>query len=126
MRSRDYLTSLLRGIAGLAFVFYLGWNLYFLSVGRIPPSILYHTTGVPAPTTGCSRALAALLDFRVRESLTLNPFLLVFTTLLLLTLVCLMRQHREIREWLIPPNLTTAWFLALVCGWGYQMLFFQA
>jgi hypothetical protein len=123
MRTRDPLRALLLGIAIPSFVFYVGWNLYFLGSGRIPPSILYHFTGVPSPTTGCVRALVALFEFRLLDSARLNPFLLVFLAMLLLTPRHVLRQRKEVGRMRLAKGFTTAWLLTLVLSSGYQIAF---
>jgi hypothetical protein len=71
-----------KGAGLFAFGFYLWWNLHWLAQGALPPSIALQCLGVPAPTTGCTRSLRALLAGDVSLSLFWNPFLLPLLLLL--------------------------------------------
>jgi hypothetical protein len=110
--------------AVLAGMFYLAWNVYFLGNGKLPPSILYHLTGVPAPTPGGVRAGVALLDLRILDSLRMNPFLVPFIVLLLLASVQIVRSAYTSGRWAMSPLLTKVWLVTLAIGWIYQVAFF--
>jgi len=125
MRSRDPLRALLVGIAIPSFVFYVGWNLFFLGSGRIPPSILFHFTGIPSPTTGSLRALYALLEFSIADSLAWNPFLLPYLVLIAATIWTLASAEGAARDRRLPNSLSHAWIALLIVSWGYQVAFFQ-
>ena len=85
---------ILRWCAFFMFVYYVGWNLYFLAQGRLAPSILTGATGIPSPTTGGTRSLQALLRGDWLESLRCHPLTVpligwyALTVGLLVTRVC--------------------------------------
>lgn len=110
-------------IAIPSFVFYVGWNFYYLLNGEIAPSIFYAVTGLPSPTTGCVRALNLLLSGHVGESLKRNPFLGLYLLLLLGSACDLGIRFVKDRIWRIHPTLAYAWLSTLGVAWIWQILF---
>ena len=53
-------TSLLRAAAVASLSVYVGWNLFWLAQGEVPPALFLGLTGWPAPTTGGTRSLREL------------------------------------------------------------------
>jgi hypothetical protein len=80
---RAAIRKFLRVAAVVSFLAYCLWNVYWLAQGQIPPSIFRSATGLPAPTTGGTRAVIALCRGEALESLRYNamaiPILLLFT-----------------------------------------------
>ncbi len=71
MRTRGF--RLLCILAVALFIVWCGWNLFWLSRGQPPSALFRALTGLPAPTTGGTRAGKALLAGDWRESLRWNP-----------------------------------------------------
>jgi hypothetical protein len=108
---------LLRVTAIGAFSAYCIWNLWWLAQARIPPSIFMAITGVPAPTTGGTRAILQLLQGNLLESLRYNcmavPLLLLFlSNLLALGWLALTRRRLVLPEWV-----WWLWLAVLGIGW---------
>src|ERR1700761_6262851 len=61
-----------------AFAFYVFWNVVWITSGRVPPSMLQAFTGIPCPTTGCTRSVLASFQGHWSEAFLWNPFTLVY------------------------------------------------
>ena len=117
MRALRHPAELARATALGAFAVYAAWNLAWLSRGRVPPSILYAVTGVPCPTTGCTRSLLALAHGDLTESLLLNPFTLVYLALLAMTFLALLKRFCARQPMTLPTWVGWAWAASLLAGW---------
>lgn len=111
----------LRAVAFGGFVVYLGWNAAWLLCGQAAPSLLLALCGIPAPTTGMGRALAAAQAGNWPRSLAYNPCLL--PTLLLLALTCVQLVWRQIagRPRRLSPWLALAWAMTLGLAWLWTL-----
>ena len=114
---RDDRSRLLGILGALSLTGYLFWNAYWLVQGRVPPALFLSFTGLPAPTTGGTRALTALIagDFNgmLRHNALVLPLTLLFVTSL-------------IHPWLSrPPRLTSrlarAWVVLLAAAWVLKL-----
>ena len=80
------------------FAFYIGWNVWWLSMLQVPPSILVSATGVPSPTTGGTRSFFALIHGDFWLSLHHNVATVPLIALLFATLWFVFR-HGSAPEW---------------------------
>lgn len=95
---------------------YLGWNAWWLSAGRIPPSMLTGATGIPSPTTGGTRSFLALLDGDLATSLYYNPMTIPILGLLAVTVGQVIFRGRG-ENWLVP-----AWLIVLSVAWIAKLM----
>jgi hypothetical protein len=117
------LVSRWRAILGWTALFgYVSWNLYWLAHGRLAPSILSATTGIPAPTTGGTRAFRALAHGDWRESLRCNPFAVPIVILFVLTLSVLAARVLRTGKWLISNRWFYVWAALLLIAWLTKLL----
>lgn len=107
-----YLRLLATG-AGLGFVFYVVWNIFFLLNGSIPPSIMYKLTGIPSPTTGMYRSFIGIIQMDYKVYITNNPFVIPFIILLLCTTVILVTKYKNKQPLLISNNMGISYLLIL-------------
>jgi len=114
--------TLLPTLAKACFVLYLIWNCYWLLRGKTPPSLLVALFGVPCPTTGCSRSLAALLRGDLRSSVLWNPFALPILALFTASLLILFSQAVRRAELVLPKWMGTAWAGLLAAAWLLKFL----
>jgi hypothetical protein len=118
---RAAIRKFLRVAAVVSFLAYCLWNVYWLAQGQIPPSIFRSATGLPAPTTGGTRAVIALCRGEALESLRYNamaiPILLLFT----LTIGWLGRQAAARRRLLLPFGFFWAWLVVLAVAWVLKL-----
>jgi hypothetical protein len=101
----------------VAFIGYLAWNAFHLARGRVPPSIFFSVTGLPAPSTGATRALLALSEGRFVDSLLWNPLLGAYLALFAASAWYLVSNYLRLRRLLLPGWLAAAWFGSLLLGW---------
>ena len=114
--------TLLRFVAAAAFVFYCAWNIFWVSHKKLPPGILIYYTGFPGPTTGCTRAVAALMRGDWRQGILWNPLALIFIALLLLSGAVLFVNWFKKQRIVLPNWLGIAWLVALAAGWGAKFV----
>lgn len=101
---------------------YVAWNSLWLAAGQIPPSLFYAITGLPCPTTGCTRSLLSLLKGEIDQSLMHNPMTIPIIAMLLAMLIRVSflvyaREKPELSNgWLI------AWILVLSIAWTTKLL----
>jgi len=88
---------------------YVGWNLYWLTQYRVAPSLFWAITGLPCPTTGCTRSLRALLRGEYLESLRYNALTIPICLLLAATLVQLGGQVVHKQKVALWPSLMVLW-----------------
>lgn len=122
LAERPPLRTTLRAAALGGFVVYIGWNVAWLLVGKVPPSMLLALFGLPAPTTGMTRALRALLAGDWLRSLAYNPCTVPTVVLLGLSLVQLVRGHAKRHRWMLDQRLTWAWGATLGLAWLWTLL----
>ena len=123
MRRQASLTELvIRPVALGMFGFYLVWNTLWLASGNIPGSILQAFTGIPCPTTGCTRSILYCLQRHWAEALLWNPLTLVYLLLLAWSAVCLIRQFLSRNRLALSPLVSRLWVVSLVAGWAAKFL----
>jgi hypothetical protein len=101
---------------------YFCWNLFWLAGGRLAPSLLLALTGIPAPTTGGTRAFRALARGDWRESLDCNPFAVPMVFLFVLTLSALAARIARTGKWLISNQWFYLWAALLLVAWVTKLL----
>jgi hypothetical protein len=112
----DITSNLLRYIGLLAFLFYLIWNMFYLSNAQLPPSILYKLTGIPAPTTGMYRSLCALAVSDINGFLMNNPVVILFIPILTLILLGLIASYYKRERLSTKKQYTSILFMTLFFG----------
>lgn len=109
------------GLALLAV--YLLWNAWWLYHGQVPPSLLTALFHLPAPTTGGTRSLLALLQGDWRLSLYYNPFTIPILLCLGVTLLLCMTQWCRRRTFTLhQPWVIRAWLVVLAAAWVAKLL----
>jgi hypothetical protein len=111
-----------QGCALAAFLFYLGWNLHWILKKKIPPSILQSFTGIPCPTTGCTRAVLAALHGEWRSAFLWNPLTSIYLGLLLFSALWLGGQLAQRKRLALPSWAAWSWVAALLLGWVCKFL----
>ena len=122
VRMQDRLRVALKRLAICAFAGYLVWNVVWLLRGRLPPSIWSYFTGLPCPTSGVCRSLAAVSHIDFRSAFLFNAFTLPYLYLLCFSGIVLFRQLLRRRDLVLPPLLARAWCLALILGWAAKFV----
>jgi len=118
VRRQARLTGLLiRPVALGLFGFYLVWNVLWIAAGHLPVSILQAFTGIPCPTTGCTRSVLALLQGHWAEALRWNPLAMIYLFLFFWSAVVLIRQLLARRRLVLSPLMGRLWISALAAGW---------
>ncbi len=111
----------LRVAASAGFVGYCIWNGYWLAQSKVPPSIFLAVTGLPAPTTGGTRAVVHLWRGEVRESMRYNAMAIPILLLLAVTVGWLIRQAATRRPILVPFGFFWAWLAVLAIAWVLKL-----
>lgn len=111
------LRAVVKSIALPAFVFYVGWNLHWLARGILPPSIWQKLTGLPCPTTGLCRSLAAYAEGDLKDGFFYNPFTPIFLCLLVLSAALISHSHATDGRPRLPSLIGRAWLAALGIAW---------
>lgn len=112
----------LRYFGALSFTCYCIWNVYWLAQGKIPPSIFLFMTGLPAPTTGGTRAIVQLSQGDWRQSLRYNAMALPLIFLLVLSLGWLACQAFARKRLNLPLAVFWAWVMVLGVAWVLKLV----
>ena len=120
--NREVRRRYIRLCAMVCFAAYLGWNVRWLAVGKIPPSVLSFFLGIPCPTTGGTRSLLSLVHGDFYGSFLWNPFSIPILILLLLSGQKLIVATLCKKELLLPDWLVTAWGSVLITAWLAKFL----
>lgn len=120
--SADHLRATWRRIGIGAFCLYVVWNVYWLAHRAIPPSILLAVAGIPAPTTGCTRAAVALWHGDLRLSLFWNAFLIPIVLLLLASGTSLAKAFVRKNRLILPAAIARLWLAVLASAWITKLL----
>lgn len=95
----------------------------------IPRCLLRQFTGIPCPTCGCTRSLAAWTQLDLASAFLFNPLFFAACTVLLLWSGIRLVEMRTARELVPRPHLrfgkNTAWALgaaAVILNWLYLCL----
>ena len=110
-------TFTLRAAALALFIVYLGWNVLWLTQGRLGPSLFLAVTGLPCPTTGVTRSLDAMISGEWGESLKYNAMALPIVALLGFCIVWLVVRCVRTQRLVLPNWVLTAWMLLLATAW---------
>ncbi|MBC7856052.1 MAG: DUF2752 domain-containing protein [Pirellulaceae bacterium] len=100
---------------------YVGWNVYWLGQLRIAPSLFQSLTGLPCPTTGCTRSFFALCHGEWRESLRFNALLVPICALLIATVLQLIGQFVTWRRLSLSNVLVVLWGIVLPLAWVLKL-----
>jgi hypothetical protein len=111
---REFFNKTIAFLTLIAFTFYICWNIYFLLLKQIPPSILYKLTGIPSPTTGMSRSLLGLLELNKDAYFSNNPFLIPFLLLLIITIYTILKKIIRKQPIFISSYIGISYFALLV------------
>lgn len=109
----------------LLFCFYLYHNAYWLSIGKVPPSIAIQYLGIPCPTTGCTRSLISLYNFDLLKSLCYNPLTIPYIALLCCSLLIVAVKAKNNQSILLPRFIGIIWLLCLSLGWASKFILGQ-
>ena len=107
----------LRTLGASVLIVYLGWNLFWLVQLRVPPSLFQSLTGLPCPTTGCTRSMLALYRGEITESLRYNALTVPICLLLAATLSQLLSQLLARNRLAVSPWLVSLWAIILPLAW---------
>jgi hypothetical protein len=100
----------------------LVWNGYWLSRGRLAPSILLEVFHVPVPTTGFTRSWISLYQGRWRDFFLWNPFSIPLVILLFLSVTSLGRSYLRGRKLLLERPLAWGWLTVLLAAWVTKLV----
>jgi len=117
---------ILRWLAYSLAAAYIVWNAWWLVVqNQLPQSMFYAATGLPCPTTGCTRSLVALCHGEFAASFRLNPFSLLISGFAILTAMHLIiNRMRAPKRFVIPSHYVPAWLGILGVAEIYQLFFY--
>ncbi len=113
---------LLRCAAIATFIVYCLWWAYWLAHGQLPPALFRAVTGLPAPTTGMTRALLALREGQWRSSLAFNAMAIPIACLTGVTLACACVQAVRGRRIALPRGIVWTWVLLLAVAWVLKLV----
>jgi hypothetical protein len=111
----------LRVMAVSLFAVYVAWNVWFLSRGRIPRSLMKGIFGLPAPTTGGTRSVECLLAGDLPGSLLWNAMTLPILALLLVSVAILFLRLVRRRPLRFPRWMSFAWLIVLTVAWVLKL-----
>ncbi len=97
----------------LGFIFYISWNMFYVSKGNIPPSIFYKLTGIPSPTTGMYRSFIGIIQMDYSAYITNNPFVIPFIILLICTTVILATKFKNNQPFIVSNSMGLGYLLIL-------------
>ena len=121
MTPQRVLNSALRVVAPLMFGVYVAWNIYHLTGGRLPPSLMKGIFGLPAPTTGGTRSIRCLLRGDFAESLHWNAMALPILAVFFVSVGILLLQLLRRRPLRLPSFMNWSWFIVLVTAWVLKL-----
>ena len=114
---RSWQTTCLRtAAAGTLGVYCLWWG-YWLAHGQLAPALFLAITGLPAPTTGMTRALRALAGGRWRDSIACNALTLPILGLTVSSLGFVAVQALRRRPVMLPLFIARSWVVVLLLAW---------
>ncbi len=120
---RPMLTRTLSVLVALALIAYAAWWGGWIALGRrLPPSPLTWLTGMPSPTTGCTRSLRALLHGDLARSLEFHPGTVPILVLLAVTLLALGVRLSRRQPLRLPAGFLYAWLVVLALSWAAKFL----
>lgn len=119
---RELLNKTITFLALVAFTFYICWNVYFLSLKQIPPSIIYKLTGIPSPTTGMFRSFVGLITLNKDTYFLNNPFLVPFLLILSITLYDILKKAIRKQPILISNSLGISYFIVLILSEFWMLI----
>lgn len=122
LRNKDWLKTGLKAVAITAFAGYCGWNVFWLSAGCLPPSIWSWATGLPCPSTGMTRSLAALAGGDVSGCFLYNPLTAAFVALLLASVLLLLKSWRDEHCLRVPAAVGRLWLATLGVAWAAKFV----
>lgn len=111
----------LRCLAISMLLIYSGWQAFWLAQGQVPPALFLALTGWPAPTTGGTRSLLALLDGNWRLSFHYNVMLLPMLAVVAVTFGWLSLNLRKLRTLSLPKPIVAAWGIVLAIAWAVKI-----
>lgn len=117
VRPEAWMKRIIRLVAKGGFVFYVVWNVTWISKGRVPPSIMRALLGIPCPTTGATRSFLALCRGEYLQSFFLNPMMIVYVLLFVYSLAVLLRQAIHRQPLVLNSICAWAWGSSLILGW---------
>lgn len=112
----------LRCVALAFFLVYVIWNGWWLAQRQFAPSLLVALTGLPAPSTGMTRSVRALLAGEWGQGLLWNPFTLPLLGLFVLSLAWLALQACRRQRLALPRGLAWGWWATLLAAWATKLL----
>lgn len=112
----------LRLLAVLGFGAYCAWWAFWLLQGRLPSAPFKAITGLPAPTTGCTRSLSCLMRGDVSTAFLWNPFSVLITMLFLASIGWLAGRWLTQGRLLLPSWFLYAWIIVLGLAWATKLL----
>ena len=107
----------LRAVFTALLAVYGGWNLYWLAQLQLAPSLFQTLTGLPCPTTGCTRSFLALCRAEWQESLRFNALLVPICLLAIVSVLLLGGQAVQRRKLSLPSVLVVLWGIVLPLAW---------
>jgi len=112
---------LLRAFAIALATVYLFWNAFWLAHLQVPASLFTAFTGLSCPTTGGTRAMLALCDGRLLESLRYNALAVPIAALFLSSLGLVAAQLLRGSKVRMPRWLFLAWVGVLALAWALKL-----
>lgn len=97
-------------------VVYFIHNLVFIMGGRVPPALLTHYAGIPAPTTGGTRSFMLLVKGDIAQSFLYNSMTVPYLGLMGVSALFICHNFFAHGKWRIPHGLFLAWVVALLLG----------
>lgn len=116
--------------AGYAYLFY---SMSAPEAGHGTLCLFKNITGIACPSCGSTRAVIALFQGRVYDSLSYNPFGLAIAAIMLISPVWVTRdlflkqeslfaRYRQIEKWLVQPAVYLPAIMLVLINWAWNIL----
>ena len=103
-------------------IFYICWNVIYVTHGKIPTSIIYKLTEIPSPTTGMFRSFNGIIKMRSDAYISNNPFVIPFLILIFYTGAVLATKYKNKQPLIIKNSLGVGYLVIMIISEIWMLL----